>query len=1060
MGKKMKRKTRSAYKDKRVSSNSLLSISEHSNPTVEIMNEGVSAGKERKACNHIACNHIDNSVDLDKISWNISSSDNLKCKDCRDGHGVDRRAGKGKGKQARKKGTGSADTKSELKCLWVCLSCGHVACGGAVGDSTPLSHALRHAKQTRHPSAVQLEDPLLCWCFSCNSLIPVEKPEENGGRNNILFQAHELIKGWSMKGAVVDVEDVWFGGGNVEERTTTEIGESSISNTRGYKVRGLPNLGNTCFFNSVMQNLLAIDLLRVYFMDLDRSVGPLTMALRKLFTETNIEVDFRNGTNPKSLFGCICSKAPQFRGYQQQDSHELLRYLLDGLHTEELSARKSFTSSSEDGVASNMGPTFVDVIFGGQLSSTVCCTECGHSSIVYEPFLDLSLPVPTKKPPPRKAVISQPKKKKQPLKEQRNKGGKNRESKNADTAPLSAQCATRGVSLPLECRESSSTLPSGALTSIAPAKEQAAALVTDDNLPWLDFIGQDTPTEQTVALAAADDSLWLDYIGQDTPKGETASLAAADGLSWLDYIGQDTAFDDASSVSQSYDISAVQDSECKQVFQNEDTTQYSIELPSDVCTLDMEPKAGIESVENRCIDELPLHVQDSEVLLLPYKDEVSAMGEREGMTPDCQNPTIVASEDAPSKDLIEAASSINGWGEAEQDFDGFGDLFHEPETVSDPKMESSLGDLSFQANDEMETALLAGNSSESNQDEVDNTNAQVSIDSCLAYFTKPELLSNEHAWHCESCSKNVRCQRMEARNGEKQVVSRDKQSKTLKSRTNRGGSKSKNSPTGLDEGRLSSATFKTLDDEKPASSSTSATTVQTAHPHLVRLDVSDASAAQKLLGPTGEESTYTTHELRRSGNDMGEELLSNGVADHAEISWRDDDLGARNHAPQDLPHTSLNDQASFQSDGSKTIQLSSRDKDSFCEVDQVRQKESHSSHGGHETDDSEVEEINSGSGKVKRDATKRYLISKAPPILTIHLKRFSQDARGRLSKLSGHVSFRDTLDLWPYMDPGLRVKRSILSYLGIFHPQLDTIGAKRKRSVGTASWGWWSIRGP
>jgi ubiquitin carboxyl-terminal hydrolase 16/45 len=65
----------------------------------------------------------------------------------------------------------------------------------------------------------------------------------------------------------------------------------------------------------------------------------------------------------------------------------------------------------------------------------------------------------------------------------------------------------------------------------------------------------------------------------------------------------------------------------------------------------------------------------------------------------------------------------------------------------------------------------------------------------------------------------------------------------------------------------------------------------------------------------------------------------------------------------------------------------------------------------------EDEDKTSKKLNVKRDATKRVLIDKAPPILTIHLKRFSQDARGRLCKLSGHVTFRDVLDLGPYMDP-------------------------------------------
>ncbi|NXN77044.1 UBP16 hydrolase, partial [Bombycilla garrulus] len=38
---------------------------------------------------------------------------------------------------------------------------------------------------------------------------------------------------------------------------------------------------------------------------------------------------------PKELFAQVCKKAIRFKGYQQQDSHELLRYLLDGMRAEE-----------------------------------------------------------------------------------------------------------------------------------------------------------------------------------------------------------------------------------------------------------------------------------------------------------------------------------------------------------------------------------------------------------------------------------------------------------------------------------------------------------------------------------------------------------------------------------------------------------------------------------------------------------------------------------------------------------------------------------------------------
>ncbi|EFJ07908.1 hypothetical protein SELMODRAFT_2225, partial [Selaginella moellendorffii] len=168
---------------------------------------------------------------------------------------------------------------------------------------------------------------------------------------------------------------------------------------------GLVNLGNTCFFNSVMQNLLAVRYLKDYFLNpvaAGASEGPLTSALRRFFLEINgdnLEAFSGNAKkrhrdyttyNPKGLFGALCSKSSRFSGYHQQDSHELLRCLLDGLQVEgkhKESEEKNSANGKED-------HTFVDHLFGGQFASTVTCCECGHSSSVLEPFLDVSLPIP------------------------------------------------------------------------------------------------------------------------------------------------------------------------------------------------------------------------------------------------------------------------------------------------------------------------------------------------------------------------------------------------------------------------------------------------------------------------------------------------------------------------------------------------------------------------------------------------------------------------------------------------------------------------------------------
>lgn len=940
MGKKIKKKPRSAHKEKRVTSSSLRNVSEHSNPKGEIEKEQVSAVKERKSCNH-----IDKSIDLVNISSKIGSASAVKCEDCRDGPAGGRRVGKGRGKQSRKKEMGLADLKSDPKCIWICLECGHFSCGGTIGDSMPQNHAVLHFKRARHPCVVKFDNPLCSWCFSCNSIISTGT-KENTERNDILSEVQELVKGISFKSGVMDVEDIWFSE-NVEGGRKIENGESSVSNVRGYSIGGLVNLGNTCFFNSVLQNLLALDLLRAYFMNLELSVGPLTMALKKLYGETSVELDSKNCINPKALFGAICSKAPQFRGYQQHDSHEFLRYLLDGLHTEELSARKAHGSSSEDEVASVScsGHTVVDVMFGGQLSSTVCCVECGHSSIVYEAFLDLSLPLPTKKPLSRKAHVTCAKKAKLPLKEG-NKGGRFRERRNANVASVSTQSTTE-VRLQSECIESS-------------------CVTVPDKLE----------TEQTIALASlqSEHSESSSVTVPNKLETEQAVFSEAN-YSWMDYIEPAELLDSASSISQNYDSSAIEETGSIQVFQNEGAVRGTSEFLSDACSLNREKQFE---------DEFPLHVQDSEVLLLPYKEEVAPTKEIVEVPGDPQNPVILAFNDTSLNDANASSSSINGWEETELEFDGLGDLFNEPETSADIKTELGLGGLNLEANDEMETALLAGNSSESNQDEVDNTDAQLSIDSCLAFFTKPELLSDEHAWHCENCSKILRFQMVKARDGKNQAVTTDKQSNSLKCQANGG------QQMAFENGKL-------------ASGLASANALGSSKPHTERLDT-----AQKLLNSNDNcASCEFGHENERDGGFLNP--VCNGLAQYPEVPQTGEDLGESN-CSQDVSCISVCDKTSILVNSGdlygENVQPSTKD-------------------DGNELAVNESEEIDLESTKVKRDATKRILISKAPSILTVHLKRFSQDARGRLNKLGGHVSFRDTLDLWPYMDPkggGVREK--------------------------------------
>lgn len=862
MGKKAKKKARNTpQSDRRDTSESHGSSIVQSNQSDEAV-DGVVVEERKKS----PCKHIDIGVDLEKISGKISSRGADKCDDCREGT-AER---KGRSKHG-KKGVGSVGKRKDSKSVWVCLQCGHFSCGGVGMPTTPQCHAIGHYKKTRHPYVVQLQNPNLCWCFPCNSLIPIRKSDqENGDENNVLLDIVKLIKAGPSEGPSDDVEDIWFGSGNVGGATSSGKTESSVSDRKeGYVARGLSNLGNTCFFNSVMQNLLAMNQLRNYFLKLNCSIGPLTMALKKLFAETSCEANSRHGINPKNLFGCICSKAPQFRGYQQQDSHELLRCLLDGLSTEELNMKKSVGTTEEDGSTTTTGSTFVDAIFGGQLASTVSCVECNYTSVVHEPFLDLSLPVPTKKSPSKKApVVSRYRNAKPPLKYEARKGGKKRGKGKTDTVPVLIPCTT----------SSSETIDSSSLasSSLPGEEEKMCSSLASSSVPLED---------ENVDSSLASCSFPL----------KDGKVDSADNNVWLDYLGEDMSSSALDSDSPDYDILTIQISENKQTSEGDGVLQDSSESQNQVFSQNTESKQNLESPkETSSGDNLPL-LQGSEVILLPYKDEGVVMGET--VSKECE-------VSSPGLDY-----------EQEVDFEGLGDLFNEPEMASVPNSD----DKSSQDREVRQASFVAALSSESDPDEVDDGDAPVSINSCLACFTKPELLTGEHAWHCENCSKTLQGPQLQSR----------------------------------------------------------------------------------------ENQTKTTVESKSSENGY----LDFGVGSTIE---GDEDLQSTSTLPATLPITndSNNQAPSFnQASGS-------------CSVNDFSGTESHDSQGHYMVSNSKVKtpELDGTGGdgkslKVMRDATKKILINKAPPVLTIHLKRFSQDARGRLSKLSGHVTFPDKIDLNPYMSP-------------------------------------------
>jgi ubiquitin carboxyl-terminal hydrolase 22/27/51 len=155
---------------------------------------------------------------------------------------------------------------------------------------------------------------------------------------------------------------------------------------RAIGLRGLYNMGNTCFMSVVVQSLIHNPFLRAYYLsrghpeckDEAKKERCTSCALDEIFTEF-YSMEKTEGYGAVPMLIRSWKSAEHLAGYQQQDAHEYMQFILNSLH--------SANGGSTDGDCS----CIIHKTFYGKLSSTVTCDKCKNITTAQDPFMDLSL---------------------------------------------------------------------------------------------------------------------------------------------------------------------------------------------------------------------------------------------------------------------------------------------------------------------------------------------------------------------------------------------------------------------------------------------------------------------------------------------------------------------------------------------------------------------------------------------------------------------------------------------------------------------------------------------
>lgn len=152
---------------------------------------------------------------------------------------------------------------------------------------------------------------------------------------------------------------------------------------RATGLRGFLNMGSTCFMSVVLQSLIHNPLVRNFYLSDGHkpkectTTNCMSCAMDEVFSEF-FATDKTDGFGPVNLLTTSWKCGQALAGYQQQDAHEYLQFLLNQLH---------ITNGGNDDPCK----CIIHRSFYGKLQSDVTCEGCANVTTAFDPVMDLSL---------------------------------------------------------------------------------------------------------------------------------------------------------------------------------------------------------------------------------------------------------------------------------------------------------------------------------------------------------------------------------------------------------------------------------------------------------------------------------------------------------------------------------------------------------------------------------------------------------------------------------------------------------------------------------------------